>query len=406
MAHHHHHHHRSERDKHPILIILIIVLAAGLAGMLYYSHVQDVKEQARLQELARQEREERYAREEAERQAEEARKEEERRIAEERAQLRAQDSFYQLLADGFDVNVLIVGDSIGAGSGASDADHRWANLLATNLKSKYGGEVKLTNVSMGGNASYAGYVRTMALNDGVDYDLVVLCYGQNDSASNFSLYYESIIRAVKNRYPKASIICILESSQKDYTEKMQTIQAIADHYSLPIADTIAPFQTNYDNLVKDKVHPNDDGQQVYYETVMSVIEPLVAARQGYDPENVAVVNDQVTIFDTFQWFPVDQFKREGNTFILNTQTHGSILGIDYNFTSGANSCKILVDGMEYAAPEVTFNYDFSQRHIMIVNKWLEGETVNVQSEIKVVFGEDEAGKNQADGFKGLAISGQ
>lgn len=259
---------------------------------------------------------------------------------------------------------------------------------------------------MGGNASYAGYVRTMALNDGLDYDLVVLCYGQNDSKTNFSLYYESIIRAVKLKYPKASIICIQESSQRDYTEKMQTIRAIADHYGLPVVDTIAPFYANYDNLVKDSVHPNDDGQQVYYETVMNVIEPLVAARQGYDPENVAVVNDQVIVFDTFQWLPVDQFTREGNTFTLKTQTHGTVLGIDYNFTSGANSCKILVDGVEYAAPEVTFNYDFSQRHIMIVNKWLEGETVNVQSEIKVVFAEDEAGKNQADGFNGLTISGQ
>lgn len=399
MAHHHHHRYHGGNRTNPLLIVLIVVLAAGLVGFLVYDHIQEEKRAAELRVIEQQEREERRAKEEA-------RKAEEKRIAEERAQQRAQDSFYQMLADGFDVNVLIVGDSIGAGHGASDADHRWANLLATNLKSKYGGEVKLTNVSMGGNTSYAGYVRTMALNDDINYDLVVLCYGQNDSKNNFSLYYESIIRAIKLRYPKASIICIQESSQKDYTEKMQTIKIIADHYGLPVADTIAPFQANYDNLVKGSVHPNDDGQQVYYETVMSVIEPLVTARQGYDPENVAVVNDQVTTFDTFQWFPVDQFKREGNTFILNTQTHGSILGIDYKFTSGANSCKILVDGVEYAAPEVTFNYDFSQRHIMIVNKWLEGETVNVQSEIKVVFGEDEAGKNQADGFKGLAISGQ
>ena len=114
---------------------------------------------------------------------------EEERIALERAQMRARDSFYQMLYNGLDVNVLIVGDSIGAGSGASDNDHRWANLLKANLESKYGVSVNLTNVSMGGNASYAGYVRTMSLNDDVAYDLVVLCYGQNDSNANFSLYY-------------------------------------------------------------------------------------------------------------------------------------------------------------------------------------------------------------------------
>ena len=118
------------------------------------------------------------------------------------------------------------------------------------------------------------------------------------------------------------------------------------------------------------------------------------------------MNDRVTAFDTFQWFRAEQFAREGNTFTLNTQTHGVILGIDYSFTSGANRCKILVDGVEFAAPEVTFNYDFSQRHIMIVNDWLKGETVNVQREIKVIFTEDEAGETQADGFNGLAISGE
>lgn len=311
-----------------------------------------------------------------------------------------------MLSDGFDVNVLIVGDSIGAGDGASDnADHRWANLLKTNIESKYGVAVNLTNVSMGGNSSYAGYVRTMALDDDISYDLVVLCYGQNDSETNFGLYYESIIRAVKIRYPKASIICIQESSQRDYTEKMLTIETIADHYGLPVADTIAPFQADYDNLAVG-AHPNDAGYQVYCETMMNVIEPLVTARHGYDPENVEVVNDQVTVFDTFQWFPADQFTREGNTFALAAQTQGVILGIDYNITSGANSCTILVDGVEYAAREVTFNYDFSQHQIVVVNKWLEGETVNVQSEIKVVFAEDEAGRKQADGFKGLAISGQ
>ena len=316
------------------------------------------------------------------------------------------DSFYQMLGNGFDVNVLIVGDSIAAGTGASDNDHRWVSLLKANLESKYGVSVNLTNVSMGGNTSYAGYVRSMALKDGVSYDLVILCYGQNDSTADFSLYYEAVLRAVKRRYPGASIICIQESSQKDYTEKMRIIQALASHYGLPVADTIAPFRANYKNLVMDGTHPNNDGHRIYCETVMGIIEPLVTARRGYDPQNVPVVNDRVTAFDTFQWFGAEQFAREGNTFTLSTRTHGVILGIDYCFTSGANRCKILVDGEEFAAPEVTFNYDFSQRHIMIVNDWLRGETVNVHREIKVVFAEDEAGKTQADQFNGLTISGE
>ena len=117
MAHHHHHRYHGGNRTNPLLIVLIVVLAAGLVGFLVYDHIQEEKRAAELRVIEQQEREERRAKEEA-------RKAEEKRIAEERAQQRAQDSFYQMLADGFDVNVLIVGDSIGAGHGASDADHR------------------------------------------------------------------------------------------------------------------------------------------------------------------------------------------------------------------------------------------------------------------------------------------
>lgn len=377
-----------------IFTVIVVVTVAILGALLYSDHVQEDENAAKLKALVEQDRERRIAEEQ-----------EQRLEAQRREQLRKEDSFYQKLADGFDVNLLIVGDSIAEGAGASDRSHAWASMLAESIHRTYNVKANMTNVSMGGNSSYAGYVRTMALDNDVDYDLVVLCYGQNDGLLNFDLYYESIIQAVKNKYPDASIICILESSQRDYTAKMQTIQAIAAHYELPVADTIAPFRDNYDSLVNsDGVHPNDAGHEVYCETVMSLIEPLVTARQGRDPE-AEIINDAVTIFDTFKWIPADKFVREGNTFVCNTNVQGTIMGIDYNFTSGENSCKIYVDDVEYAAPEVSFNYDFSQRHIMILNNWTAGDAVNIQNELRIVFDDSEAGTKQADGFKGIAISG-
>lgn len=49
-------------------------------------------------------------------------------------QKEAEDSFYQKLADGFDVNILIIGDSIGEGSGASSSSSFWVPLLQADLK--------------------------------------------------------------------------------------------------------------------------------------------------------------------------------------------------------------------------------------------------------------------------------
>lgn len=149
-------------------IILIVVMVAAL-GILMWGEKR--KSDARNEELA---------------------KLNEQIVAENQAKAEAlkrkeaEDSFYQKLADGFDVNVLVVGDSIGEGAGTQTDGQQWYKQLQMYLETVNNGKVSVTNVSMGGNASYAGYVRTMALNDGVGYDLAIICYGQNDGVDGFS----------------------------------------------------------------------------------------------------------------------------------------------------------------------------------------------------------------------------
>ena len=293
---------------------------------------------------------------------------------------------------------MIVGDSIGAGSGTQTDGKQWYTQLQSYLKTVNKGIISVTNVSKGGNASYAGYVRTMALNDDVDYDLAIICYGQNDSTDGFSTNYESIIQAIRTKYPNCSIISILESSQREYTEKMTTIQSICEHYSIPVADTIASFNTSgkaYDDLTGDGVHPNEAGQEIYFETVKSVIDDNVAASTG-KMTDVDVINADVHKFDNFVWYDASSdFERvDDTTFTISTSASG-ILGIDYTFESGDNKADIYVDGELFESPTVTFDYDFSQRHILVVS-----DDCTVNDEIKVVF----TSKDQADGFKGMCFS--
>lgn len=293
---------------------------------------------------------------------------------------------------------MVVGDSIGAGSGTETDGQQWFKQLQSYLRTLNKASVSVTNVSMGGNASYAGYVRTMVLDDDIDYDLAIICYGQNDETSGFSTAYESIIRAIRSKYPDCSIISILESSQREYTEKMTTIQSICEHYGIPVADTIAAFNNtgkSYDELTKDGVHPNDAGQKIYYETVKDVIDENVAVSTGKMGDADAI-NKDVYKFDNFIWYGVDtDFERvDDTTFTLRGAASG-VLGIDYNFNSGDNRADIYVDGVLYKSPTVTFNYDSSQRHIVIV-----GDDCTVEKEIKVVFNS----KEQADGFQGMCFS--
>ena len=179
---------------------------------------------------------------------------------------------------------------------------------------------------------------------------------------------------------------------------MTTIQSICDHYGIPVADTIAAFNNSgksYDDLTKDGVHPNDAGQTIYYETVKAVIDENVAASTG-KMEDAEVINEDVHKFDNFIWYGADtDFERiDDTTFTLNASASG-ILGIDYTFESGDNKADIYVDGELYKSPTVTFNYDFSQRHIMVVS-----DDCTVEKEIKVVFNS----KEQADGFRGMCFS--
>lgn len=364
-------------NKNTVLIILIVVMVAALSILMWG---EKKKANAKAQELTKLNKQifaENQAKAEALKQKE------------------AEDSFYQKLADGFDVNVLVVGDSIAEGG---QGEKGWCTLLQNNLRKTYGNSVSFTNVSMGGNASYAGYVRTMALNDNVDYDLAVICYGQNDGLDGFSSNYESIIRAIRSRYPDCSIISILESSQREYTEKMTTIQSICEHYGIPVADTIASFNNSgkaYGDLTGDGVHPNEAGQEIYFETVKAVIDDNVAASTG-KMADIDVINADVHKFDNFIWYDANSdFERvDDTTFTISVNAAG-VLGIDYTFESGDNKADIYVDGKLYKSPTVTFNYDFSQRHILVVS-----DDCTVKSEIKVVFDT----KDQANGFKGMCFS--
>lgn len=294
-----------------------------------------------------------------------------------------------------------MGDSIGACSGASSGEYRWVSVLEKTLENTYGVRCSITNVSMGGNTSYAGYVRTMCLDEESEYDLAIICYGQNDGLNDFGMYYEAMIRAIRSNNEKCSIISILESSQKDYTEKMITIQEIAEHYGILVADTIKPFtdgsKGEYDELAGDGVHPNDKGQAVYAEVVESVITAATQEYSAYDNSEIDIIYEGVESFDNFKWIDVSEFEKKGNSYsyVIETPISGC-MGIDYKYVSGENNCEIYIDGEVYAAPEVYFNYDFSQRRILLIGD----EEITTKKSIEIRFADEE----QANGFSGVCFS--
>ena len=298
------------------------------------------------------------------------------------------------------LRVLIVGDSIGEGAGASDPSLKWYKYLIPYMKDAYGIKLDITNVSMGGNTSYAGYVRIMELDEKEDYDLAIICYGENDQPENFSLYYESILWTISNKYPSCKLMTILESSQREYTEKIRTIQNISEHYGAYVADMIAVFNDSgraYEELCDDGTHPNDEGQKLYYETVKSLMDVFYAERGHLTMPRIEAVNPEVVQFENFEYYSIGDFKKVNEyTYELETEMMPGMLGIDYTCVKGENLITIYSDNQIICEKPVVWNNDFTLRFIEKV-----ADNCEVRSKMKIVF----SSKEQMEAFHGIILNG-
>lgn len=295
-------------------------------------------------------------------------------------------------------SILIVGDSIGEGAGASEPVYKWYRLLAPFLEEKFQCQVEITNVSIGGSTSYGGYVKVMELDSKEEFDLIIICYGENDAEEEFSLYYEALLRALHRKYPASPKLAILESSQREYSVKIKMIQSLCQHYGVYIADTIQGFAESglpYDTLCDDGVHPNNEGQRIYYETVKAAIEALPVGTVAETVETIEPMNEKASEFTVFQYVPLEQFhKVDELTYELAIKASGR-LGIDYTSVSGVNEIYVTIDGRTLADRESFWAYDFQQQRIEV----LLNECV-IKDTIRIHFSSVE----QAANFHGIMIS--
>lgn len=186
-------------------------------------------------------------------------------------------SLYEKINEGLDINILIVGDDIGLGSGASTSDNTWYNKLATWLEDEYKVNTNIINMSSKEATSKTGYDEFME--DETDYyDLVFLCFGQNDKiemkSKEFSKNYQSLVKEIIKRKENAEIIPILEHSMDRYDNYTDAILDLCQDYDLEYADTIKAFltsQTGYSDLVTEEDYPNDVGQELYFDTIKEIL---------------------------------------------------------------------------------------------------------------------------------------
>ncbi|PWJ70914.1 lysophospholipase L1-like esterase [Ruminococcaceae bacterium R-25] len=319
-------------------------------------------------------------------------------------------SCYSKISSGKPVNILVVGDSISEGTGASDEKHAWTYLLKERIESRYKSEVKLSNVSMGGESSLAGFVRLLE-QDNTYYDLVIFCYGQNDKDENFESYYEAMVRKALSIYPDCSVISILEHSQRSYTYKMNCIKEITGYYNIPVVDCIKLFDdqiAGYDSYVKDGIHLNDAGHALYSEAVEGVIEEQIKIKALPVSLKEQPKHTNTSFFDNSCWIPSERFTRNGNTYSIELPNEikgsdipsfngkkGVLMVIDIIDYPGENVITVFSNGKKTAERKTDWTYSFRQRHIPEISYGLVIE----KGSFIIKFSSTE----QADSFKGCGF---
>lgn len=296
------------------------------------------------------------------------------------------------------IRVLIVGDSIGEGAGASDPSQKWYKYLIPYVNENYGDELQITNVSMGGNTSYAGYVRTMEL-DEPEFDIVIVCYGENDVEEGFSYYYEQMLQAILNKWSSCELITILESSQRSYTSKMHTILDLSTKYQAYAVDMINAFEesgVSYETLCDDGTHPNDEGQKLYFQEVSTTFDEIYRlADQKISVKQDKKQEENTLLPDEFRYYSADEMIKESSTvYKLLIESDVKRIGIDYERIPGSQEIIVYADGNRLWEYVGNWEYSFSQRHIEVLD-----DTLRRIEEITITFSSEE----QAEGFHGVVI---
>lgn len=211
---------------------------------------------------------------------------------------------YEKLKEGRDINVIIIGDGIGASRGATSESAKWHNVLADNIKKKYKSSVTTTTIN-GENANVVrGWVELNRTDLSKKQDLAFICFGQNDNgritSTQFAIFYESLIRKLKEHNPSIDIIPIIESSIRKDNAYTQVIKKLSEHYSFTYADTMTAFNNakeGYESLSDDSILPNDKGYSYYARLFEECISKNLSSNKKIG--NVETTLYQSSKLDTF-----------------------------------------------------------------------------------------------------------
>lgn len=364
--------------------ILAVFISACCIAFMAYLHFTDRGNRAEVEAVVAEVNEETRAEE----------KSQSARAAEAKAAREKTDSFYEKLVDGFNVNILVVGDTLASGYGSSGAELTWSALLAQELRDMYGIQVEMDNLALIDSDAYSAYSQIKMLDEKMEYDLCIVCTGAYDTNESLNYHYEAILRAIGDKFKKCSIITVLENTEREHEWKTNIIRNLSEVYNAEVADTITPSGESLDPYLFDGRYLNDDGQVLYEQAILKTIMNGAEYKMPYEKVRADVQHPETSKFDAFYYVPADNFRRDGNQYSFEVSFDGA-LGIDYELIPGDTSVLFYIDG------QMIVGYDSSNYYgASIERAQLVGDNLRARRRVTVEFASEE----QANGFHGIYIS--
>ncbi|WP_375089229.1 GDSL-type esterase/lipase family protein [Peribacillus sp. RS7] len=189
---------------------------------------------------------------------------------------------YQKFQTGQPIQYLVIGDSIGRGSGAENPKLTWFKQLENKLIETNDVPLHGDYVVQSGSTAFEGLFKLSQRKKHDHKDLIFFVFGENDrkymNVDDFTMTYEALIRKAKGLHPNAELFTITESSLK-YEEFASAIVLLSKHYGATNVDMRPIFKhSGYTEkqLTRDLIHPNGLGYKFYaneiYERFLDNIE--------------------------------------------------------------------------------------------------------------------------------------
>lgn len=296
-------------------------------------------------------------------------------------------TIYKKIADGDSLSYLIIGDSIGRGSGASEKKYKWNKVLERKMKESHNITMRGDTLVQSGATAFEGLFKLQADKNyfSKKYDVIFILFGENDrkymNSHDFSIIYEALIRSAKDKHPNAEIVTITENPLRD-KDFVDAIKKISDHYHAAHIDMITAFSSYPKSsvaLTVDDVHPNDEGYRIYADTIYDKLMENTSVTKRIAELTVPIYADSNFSFDVLDQFNEQEgFIKENDYYVshqkgsfIEYSFHGSTVGVKLLRTPEGGNVDVYIDG-EFYTTLSTWWPIVKERYLYISNNLTPG----------------------------------